>query len=262
MKAIILAAGVGRRLYGDDRDPPPKVLLRFDGKTLLERHIENLRDNGVDELVLVVGYRRDDILGEVKTIADADFVRGIFNPHFQKGSIVSLWSAREVLRCGDDVLFMDADVLYHPALIRRLINSPHENCFLLDREIENGEEPVKLCIRDGKPVDFGKNVTGDFDLLGEWPGFLKMSPAIAERLAAATESFVEQAKSELIYEEAMRKVLVSEAPGTFGYEDISDLPWIEIDFPADLMRAQKHILPRISRATGMDAGDEDALESA
>ncbi len=262
MKAIILAAGVGRRLYGDNHEQPPKVLLRFDGKTLLERHIENLRDNGVDELVLVLGYRRDEILGEVKAIAGADYVRAIFNPHFLKGSVVSLWSAREVLRCGDGVLFMDADVLYHPALIRRLINSPHENCFLLDHEIENGEEPVKLCIRDGKPVDFGKKVTGDFDLLGEWPGFLKMSPAIGERLAAATESFVEQARMELIYEEAMRKVLVSETPGTFGYEDISDLPWIEIDFPADLMRAQKHILPRISRATGMDSGDEDAVETA
>ena len=261
MKAIMLAAGVGRRLFGEDHDQPPKALLRFDGKTLLERHIENLKDNGVDELVLVVGYRRDDILGEAKAIAGADYVSGIFNPRFRSGSIVSLWSAREVLRRGDDVLFMDADVLYHPALISRLIASPHKNCFLLDRKIENDEEAVKLCIRGGKPVDFGKNVTSDFDLLGEWPGFLRMSPAIGERLAAATESFVEQGKMELIYEEAMRQVLASEPPGTFGYEDISDLPWIEIDFPADLMRAQK-ILPRISRAIGMDGGDEDAVETA
>ena len=261
MKAIMLAAGVGRRLFGEDHDQPPKALLRFDGKTLLERHIENLKDNGVDELVLVVGYRRDDILGEAKAIAGADYVSGIFNPRFRSGSIVSLWSAREVLRRGDDVLFMDADVLYHPALISRLIASPHKNCFLLDRKIENDEEAVKLCIRGGKPVDFGKNVTSDFDLLGEWPGFLRMSPAIGERLAAVTESFVEQAKIELIYEEAMRQVLASEPPGTFGYEDISDLPWIEIDFPADLMRAQK-IVQRISRAIGMDGGDEDAVETA
>jgi choline kinase len=260
MKAIILAAGVGQRLYGDDHNQPPKVLLRFDGKTLLERHIENLRDNGIDELVLVVGYRGDEILGEARAVAGNNYVRGIFNPHFLKGSIVSLWSAREVLRCGDDVLFMDADVLYHPALIRRLIASSHKNCFLLDREIENGEEPVKLCIRDGKPVDFGKNVTGDFDFLGEWPGFLRMSPVIGDRLAAATESFIKQARTELIYEEAMRKVLVSETLGTFGYEDISDLPWIEIDFPADLMRAQKHIFPRISLAIGMDDGDGDEDE--
>ena len=58
----------------------------------------------------------------------------------------------------------------------------------------------------------------------------------------------------------MRKVLVSETLGTFGYEDISDLPWIEIDFPADLMRAQKHIFPRISLAIGMDDGDGDEDE--
>ena len=81
MKAIILAAGVGQRLYGDDHNQPPKVLLRFDGKTLLERHIENLRDNGIDELVLVVGYRGDEILGEARAVAGNNYVRGIFNPH-------------------------------------------------------------------------------------------------------------------------------------------------------------------------------------
>ncbi|HIJ45297.1 MAG TPA: NTP transferase domain-containing protein, partial [Rhodospirillaceae bacterium] len=89
MKAIMLAAGVGRRLFGEDHDQSPKALLRFDGKTLLERHIENLKDNGVDELVLVVGYRRDDILGEAKTIAGANYVSSIFNPRFRGGSIVS-----------------------------------------------------------------------------------------------------------------------------------------------------------------------------
>ena len=52
---------------------------------------------------------------------------------------------------------------------------------------------------------------------------------------------------EVTYEEAMGAVVRAEPPGTFGYEDISGLPWIEIDFPADLLRAQTIILPTSGR---------------
>ena len=165
-------------------------------------------------------------------MAGADFVHGIENPDFRDGPIVSLWCAREVLRRGEEILFMDADVLYHFSLLERLINSLHENCFLLDRAIEPGEDPVRLCIQDGKPVDFGKMVEGDFDLVGEWPGFLRLSPRIAARVADATETYIERGDSGVTYEEAVRHVLLDEPPGTFGYEDITDIPWIEIDFRA------------------------------
>ncbi len=57
----------------------------------------------------------------------------------------------------------------------------------------------------------------------------------------------------------MRDVLLSEPPGTFGYEDITGLPWIEIDYPSDLLRAERTILPRVSRAATEDEkADTDA----
>jgi choline kinase len=245
MKAIMLAAGVGRRLYGDGGDQPPKALLEFGGKTLLRRHIEVLRPGGVEDLTVVVGYRKEEVLAEAVSVAGADFVRPIENPDFRGGPIVSLWCARHVLRSGEAILFMDADVLYHPSLLERLIHSRHENCFLLDRDLEPGEDPVRLCIRDGKPADFGKLVEGDFDLIGEWPGFLRLSPRIAARVADAAEAYIGRGESGVTYEEAMRDVLLDEPPGTFGYEDITGIPWIEIDYPSDLLRAEKQILPRI-----------------
>ncbi len=254
MKAIMLAAGVGRRLYGDGEDQPPKALLAFGGKTLLRRHIEVLRSAGIEELTVVVGYRKEDVLAEAVLVAGADFVRAIENPDFRGGPIVSLWCARHVLRSGEAILFMDADVLYHPSLLERLIRSHHENCFLLDRDIEPGEDPVRLCIRDGKPVDFGKMMEGDFDLVGEWPGFLRLSPRIAARVADATETYIERGESGVTYEEAVRAVLLDEPPGTFGYEDITGIPWIEIDFPSDLLRAEKQILPRIIAAPAETRG--------
>ena len=138
---------------------------------------------------------------------------------------------------------MDSDVLYSPPLLRRLIEDTSENCFLFDRRIDPEEDPVSLCIRDGAPVDFGKGVEGEFDAVGEWPGFMKMSARVAARVADAADSFVADDRLGVAYEEAMRAVLKSEPPGTFGYVDVSDVPWIEIDLPSDLERA-KHIIVR------------------
>ncbi|MFQ5765383.1 MAG: NTP transferase domain-containing protein [Rhodospirillales bacterium] len=254
MKAVMLAAGLGRRLYGDKNDNLPKALLSFEGRTLLDRHITILRDRGVTELVLVVGHRKDDVLAEAEAVAPKGYVRSLFNPRYEEGPMLSLWTATAEFRAGDDVLFMDADVLYPPEMMDRLLGSTHGNCFIIDREFEPGEDPVKLCIRDGVPVDFGKQVTEDYDEIGEWPGFLRMTADVAAKVAAATDAHVAGGDLEAAYEEAIRDVLVAEPPGAFGFEDITGIPWIEIDFPSDLLRAEKIIYPLVTEFEGDDAG--------
>ena len=109
---------------------------------------------------------------------------------------------------------------------------------------------MRLCIRDGVPVEFGKGVEGTFDRVGEWTGFLRMSARIANRVADAIAGHVAAGQRELAYEPAMREVLLDEPKGVFGYEDISGLPWIEIDFPGDLQRAENSILPAIHTLRG------------
>lgn len=242
MKAIMLAAGVGKRLFGEDENPPPKVLMEFSGRSLLARHIDNLQALGVHELTMVLGHRRHVIEAAATDLSPPGFVKFVYNPRFLEGSVISFRSAAEVLASGQRVLFMDADVLYHPDLLERLVGSAHENCFLLDRDFEDGEDPVKLCIRDGQPVEFGKRVEGDFDFMGEWPGFMAMSGDIAGKTAAAAR-IVEEGDPMAPYEDAMARVLVSEPPGTFGFEDVTGVPWIEIDFPEDRVRAERAILP-------------------
>ncbi len=250
MKAIMLAAGLGSRLYGQDDDHPHKSLLRFGGKSLIERHVDILRACGVKELVLVTGFRADTLLAEVARIGATDFVRPVLNPDYRRGSVVSLWYARQTLLDGDSCLCMDADVLYHRGLIERLIASPHETCMLLDRDFEAGEEPVKLCIRDGKPVEFRKAI-GDIkaDFMGEWPGFLKLSPKAARALVAAMQDFVAGPGADKPMEEAIREIMLNGKGGKFGWEDVTGLPWIEIDFPGDVGRARDMILPQIETPT-------------
>ena len=261
MKVVMLAAGVGRRLFGDENEDPPKALLSFDGKSLLARHVEILLDLGIRELALVVGHHKEDLLSEARRVAPEGFVRPIYNPRYRESPILSLHAAAEVMEAGDDVLFMDADVLYHPDVLGRLVWSPHPNCFTLDWDWEPGDEPVKLCIRGGELIDFGKQVTDDYDRIGEWPGFLRMSGEIAAKVAAAAKAHVDENNLTATYETAMRDVLVSEPVGTFGFEDITGIPWTEIDFPEDVTRAEEVILPRIKEFASGELEPELETES-
>ena len=247
----MLAAGVGVRLQSTSPKPPPKVLLRFGGKSLLEHHLQILKRQGIDELVLGVGYQCTEIERELCVLGAHDFVRTVFNEDYRQGNIVTLWTLRDELCCGDTVLLMDADILYDEELPRRLINSSHRNCLLLDRNFAPGDEPVKICIRNGEIIEFRKWLSAKFDYCGESVGMFKLSSYAARSLIAQTQLYVDQDRRHEPYEEAIRDVLLTSPRGTFAVADITGLPWIEIDFAADIARAQSTILPRIlTRANG------------
>ena len=235
----MLAAGVGRRLALDT----PKCLLEFDGKTLLQRHLEILRDCGIDNLTIGVGHQAADIAQALAELDGGQSVRLIENPDYTQGSIVTLWRLRECF-AGDDVLLMDADVLYDHRMIERLMGSQHPNCFLLDRDMEPGDEPVKLCVRNGCLVEFRKQVDVVCDYLGESVGFFRLSLEMAKQLVENVARYIDAARLDEPFEEALRDLLLAK-PEQFGFEDVTGLPWIEIDFAQDIDRARGEVLPRL-----------------
>lgn len=244
-RALILAAGVGRRLGDGHPDGPhlPKALLRFDGRSLVARHVALLRGGGVTDITFVLGYGADHIRAELATLGDPP-PAVIINPDFRLGSVVSLDAGRDVLRTGAPVILMDADVLYDARLMARLLDSDIGNCLLLDREIEPGDEPVKLCVADGKIVDFRKRPTVPHDWHGESVGFFRFTPETAQELAGRVADYVADGRGGLEYEEPIRDMILHSPAGRFGFEDISGLPWTEIDFPEDVEKARA-LLPEL-----------------
>ena len=263
MKAIMLAAGVGARLGSNIAKPRPKVLLRFGGKSLLQYHIEILRQQGVDELVLGVGHQHQDIEREIAALGAEDFVRTVFNADYTEGSVVTLWTLRGELSCNETVLLMDGDVLYDEEVVSCLVNSRHQSCLLLDRDFEPGDEPVKICVRDGAIVEFRKWLSAEYDFCGESVGFFKLSSEMAKMIVLQSELYLAQGRRHEPYEEAIRDVLLTSPRGSFAFEEITGLPWIEIDFAADIERAKSEVLPRIlmdkrSRAAEMISRETDS----
>jgi choline kinase len=254
MRAVILAAGRGRRL-GSAGDERPKVLLRFGGRTLLQRHIEILEYCGIGDISVVVGYRAQSVSDEIKSLGRAGEVSLIDNPRYTEGSVVSLWSAGAALTNGQSTLLMDGDVLYDWRLMQRLTRSSQANCLLMDRNIEPGDEPVKLCIAQNRIVDFHKKPQKAHDFHGESVGFFRLSPEIAASLLAGAGDYVKSGRHDQEYEEPLRDLILSSAPDIFGYEDITGLPWAEIDFPFDVAKARRNVVPHLS-----DTADEAADE--
>lgn len=247
-RALILAAGIGRRLTVDgadmlsetaaDQPILPKALLEFGGKTLLVRHIEILRSLGISDITMVIGFGADRMRAALAALKGAPPVSVVVNPDFREGSVVSLHRGQSVLRSGAPVILMDADVLYDVRLMARLLESAKPNCLLLDRELEPGDEPVKICVRDGNIVDFHKRPGRPYDWHGESVGFFRFSPPVANELAGRVEDYVTAGRRMMEYEEPIRDMIIADAAGHFGFEDITGLPWTEIDFPEDVVKAR------------------------
>lgn len=238
--ALILAAGVGRRLGETGSGTPrvPKALLEFGGRSLLARHVAILRGLGISDITVVIGFGAERMRTALAALNEGPPISIVINPGFREGSVVSLWAGREVLRSGAPVILMDADVLYDARLMAALVNSRRPGCLLLDREIEPGDEPVKLCVRGGRIVDFHKRPTVPHEWRGESVGFFRFSGAVAMELADRSEDYVATGRRMLEYEEPIRDMIIASAPDRFGYEDISGLPWTEIDFPEDVVKAR------------------------
>ncbi len=244
--AIILAAGVGRRLASSHQGP--KCLLQIGDKTVLQRLLEALAASQITDISITVGHEQAAIRAEVARLGFDDRVSFVENARFREGSLVSLWAQRERLNAGESVILMDADVLCDGRMIARLRVEGHENCLLLDREIEPGDEPVKICMRGDTIVDFRKVPDHAYDWFGESVGFFRLSGAMAALLWSRCDAYMSDAAPDgrvmVEYEEAIRDVILAE-PARFGVVEVSDLPWTEIDFEEDVARARRDILPEL-----------------
>jgi L-glutamine-phosphate cytidylyltransferase len=242
--AIILAAGVGKRLLGTSGGKP-KCLIEIAGRSLLVRLLDGLASAGVREAVVVTGFGDDVVRAALSAGVRGIDVRCVTNERFREGAILSLWTARAAL--DREVLVMDADVLCAQVMLDRLVRSPHPNCFLLDAGQENTGEEQMLLVRDGRVRAIVRGGAPGYELTGESVGFLKLSAPAASLLRELLEARVRAGDTGIEHEEVYPALL---ARVEVGFERVDGIPWIEIDFPDDVARAEREVLPRIDSLRG------------
>jgi choline kinase len=229
--------------------------LQFGGMSLLERHLRMLRAAGVDEVVLALGFRHERVEAELDRLRWRPRPEIVLNPHFELGSMLTVHTVAGAMTRGGEVLLMDADVLYDERIADALAaGSGPLNRVLIDRDFEAGEEPVKVCLRGGVPVEFRKRLEEglQYDTVGESVGFFRFDAAAARRLAALVAGYVDSGRSHLPHEEAIRDLLL-ERSQSVEFTDVTGAPWIEIDFPQDVARAADEIVPQLRPLSGAAA---------
>ncbi len=247
MQAVILAAGEGRRL-GAELNQQPKCLLRIGGISLLQRRLLILGACGIHHIVIVTGYKAAMVCRQLGKLQPGMRCRTAHNSRYGEGSMGSLLTGLEALNdAHGGLLLMDADVLHDRRLLEPLLAPGAEGgCCLLDSGFGGSEEAVKLCLRKGRVVEFRKRLATDlrYDNCGESVGFFRLDATMSSALRARARAYLADGRGDEPYEEALRDLLL-EQPERFAHQDIRGLPWIEIDFPEDLRRAEQDILPRL-----------------
>ena len=239
MKAIILSAGQGSRL-GHIVDDRPKCLIDFNGRTLLDRQLDTLAANGVEEAVVVTGFHDELVDRAIAERGRRPNVRTIFNPFFKVADNTgSLFMAREEL--SGDCLVWNGDTLVSDALMARVVGNDQAGiCVTIDRKADGyDEDDMKVVEEGGLLKAIGKRL----DPKGGWGGvnaesigLLAFRDGGAERFKRAIEAALRTPEGTTIwYLRVIHQIAQGEDVHTL---DIPGEEWGEVDFPEDVEAAR------------------------
>ncbi|MBQ3027080.1 MAG: aminotransferase class I/II-fold pyridoxal phosphate-dependent enzyme [Alistipes sp.] len=132
MQAVILAAGMGRRL-GELTGDNTKCMLEVNGVKLIDRALECLAEHNLSRIVLVVGYKRENVMRYVGNSYKGIEVVYVENPIYDKtNNIYSLYLAKDYL-VAEDTLLLESDLIYESSVVRRIVENDYPNLALVDK---------------------------------------------------------------------------------------------------------------------------------
>jgi choline kinase len=235
MRAIILAAGVGSRLQALSGGKP-KCLVEIGGRPLILHQIEALADHGIGPVLVVAGYKADEVRSVV-----GDRAEFIVNERYQEtNSLYSLWLARE--HVDGPFILLNCDLFFSPEILERLIDAP-ANSLAYDSTSSRGREQTKIAVKEGRVVDIGKDVPAG-SARGESLGTLKFDAEGGKAMFEAADRLIREGNERAWVIEATRAAS-TQVP--IHAVNVAGLPWTEIDFPYDLDVARREVWPTIYR---------------
>jgi len=237
---VILAAGKGERLSAAISAPKPLTPLL--GLTVIERAILSLKECGITDFVIVVGYRSEEVKRYVEsrfqTHADVN-IKFVRNEEFDEGNGLSVWKAREAVDNEDFILLM-CDHVFEPGIVKQLLSyAPGTGkCILCVDRPENVfdlADATKLLVAGERPERIGKALK-DYNAID--CGIFYCTPAIFNALSAAI------AGGDTALTGAVQRLIQS---NELGVLDIHGRFWCDIDTPASLRYAEKRMLSSLGK---------------
>lgn len=130
MQAIILAAGMGRRLKDLTKDNT-KCMIKVNGTTLIERMLRQLDVLNLSNIILVVGYKSKELIDFISKLDIKTSIQYLSNDiYYKTNNIYSLYLARKYLLI-EDTLLLESDIIFEDSVLKKLIDDPYPSLALV-----------------------------------------------------------------------------------------------------------------------------------
>lgn len=245
MKAIIIAAGSGTRL--DNLQDTPKSLIDINGKTILERQIEILRNNNINEIIVITGPNNHKF-----NFKNIHYVQD--NDYSQHDILCSLMAARNFFN--SDIFISYSDILYDDKIIKEIISTPTDYGIAIDQNwrdhyegrINHPEsEAENVLIRNDKVIKIKKNINSEnpYDIIGEFLGIMKLSKKGCSLFLEKFNQLESSHKGKFHNSPSLQKAYLTDMIQELIDSKINIEPilitgkWCEIDTQQDLEKARQ-----------------------
>ena len=242
-KALILAAGIGKRL-GELTRNIPKCLLPIESRnevTLLDLSIKSLIEDNISEISIVTGFGAEALKNHInKKWKGKSSFKYIFNEYYKEyNNIYSAYLARNIW--DDETLLLNSDIIFHPLILKNLIqeikkSNKQKSFLVIDDKKVLTTESMKVKVNSTleiKEINKGLEIKTSF---GEYIGITYLRGFERIKFLESLENNVKNKRLDLYYEDAIAHILndVSIYPvSTEGK------PWTEVDTAEDYEIAKR-----------------------
>jgi histidinol-phosphate/aromatic aminotransferase/cobyric acid decarboxylase-like protein/choline kinase len=245
MQAVILAAGMGKRL-GNLTAQDTKCMLLVNGKTLIDRTLEILSDFNLSRVVIVVGFagqRLKDYLGDSYKGLPIKYVK---NPIYdQTNNIYSLYLAKDCFK-EEDTLLLESDLIYEKKIIERLLNDSFPNLAAVDRYESWMDGTVVTLNDDDDILSFVPKKHFEYEAIPDYYKTVNIYKFSRKFITQSYLPFLEAYSSALgrneYYEQVLRVLLTLEQQNLKALR-LNGEKWYEIDDVQDLNNAEAIFAP-------------------
>lgn len=248
MQAIILAAGMGKRLKELTRNNT-KCMVKVNGVTLIDRMLHQLETHNLSKIVIVIGYEGHKLMDYIATLGIKTPVEFVNNPIYNRtNNIYSLALAKEHL-LADDTLLLESDIIFEDGVLDALLEDPRNTLALVDK-YESWMDGT--CIKIGEDDSIDEIIPGkkfvfeDISTYYKTVNIYKFSRYFSEtRYVPFLDAYSKALGNNEYYEQVLRVIAMLDDPGIRA-KKLDGLAWYEIDDIQDL-----------DIASSMFATDED-----
>jgi 2-aminoethylphosphonate-pyruvate transaminase len=230
--AIILAAGMGSRIKSISKNKP-KSFIEIEGKSLIERSIENLIDSGIKKILIGVGYKKYFF---EKLVLKYNCLELFENKDFETtGSFHTLYQFKDQLDY--DFLLLESDLLYDKNIISELINDKRKNLIAASNLTKTNDE-VFIDSNDNILVSLSKNKSSLKNVDSEFIGINRISIDLFHKMCNEYETlFDNKIDYELLFQKIDMPIYV---------KNLGEVVWCEIDDLQHLKNAKQNIISKLS----------------